>query len=400
MKDRRFIVGPDTLRMFELGHPWVLADRYTKRWPQTKAGDIVSLVDEYGRLQATALLEPQDRIVARVLEFGPMTLNEAWLRDKILRAWHLRQQFINLEATDTFRLINAEGDGLPGLTVDRYGDYFMVQIYAGGWKSHLDLVVKILNGKFQPKGIYEKWRPQKTRELESVSNGKKYSRLLTGAPCSDRLQVMENGLRFLVDLEDGLHTGLFLDQRVNRQDLMRRVAGKEVLNLFAYTGAFSVAAASAGASRVTSVDASGYYLGWAQENFAINRFNSPRHEFIVSDCLSALHDLRKQGRQFDLIFMDPPSFSTTKKSRFTTRGGTSELVATSLPLLATGGLMVTSSNHQKVDLPDYLKELRRGALQAHGSLQVIQILGQPEDFPFPLTFPEGRYLKYVVAVKG
>ena len=119
---------------------------------------------------------------------------------------------------------------------------------------------------------------------------------------------------------------MFLDQRVNRRDLMKRVAGKTVLNLFAYTGAFSVAAAWAGAARVTSVDVSGYYLAWAEENFRINRLNPKPHEFIVGDCFAVLQELRKAGCRFDLILMDPPSFSTTRKNRFTTRGGTSELL--------------------------------------------------------------------------
>lgn len=400
MNDRTFTVGPETARMLELGHPWVLADRHTRQWPQAKAGEVVALTDEQGRLLATALLEPRDRVVARILEFGPMTLNGAWLRDKVARAWRLRRRHVDLTETNAFRLVNGEGDGLPGLTVDRYGDHLMIQLYTTGWRPHLPRLVEVLNAEFHPGGIYEKFRPQQTRELEPGPDGKKYSRLLSGAAVPGRLPVKENGLNFLVELEEGLNTGLFLDQRVNRQDLMRRVAGKTMLNLFAYTGAFSVAAAAAGAVRVTSVDASACYLGWAEENFAGNRLNPRRHEFIVNDCLAALHDLRQAGRRFDLILMDPPAFSTTKKSRFTTRGSTSELVASALPLLADGGLMITSSNHQKVDLVDYLKELRRGALQAGCALRVIRVLGQPEDFPFPPTFPEGRYLKYVLAVKG
>jgi 23S rRNA (cytosine1962-C5)-methyltransferase len=120
----------------------------------------------------------------------------------------------------------------------------------------------------------------------------------------------------------------------------------------------------------------------------------------VGDCLEVLADLARQKKRYDIILMDPPSFSTTAKSRFTTRGGTSDLVAASLPLLSSGGLLIASSNHQKVDLADYLKELRRGALQAAGDLRVISIYGQPEDFPYPVTFPDGRYLKYAVCVKA
>ncbi len=399
MKDKRYVVGPETVRMLELGHPWVVADKYTRKWPAGKSGEVIELADDRGRLLATALLDPGDRVVARVLEHGPMKLGREWVRRRVEQAVGLRSSHADLTDSTAYRLINGEGDGLPGLTVDRYGDHLMVQLYSNAWKPHLAMVVGTLQQTLSPVGIYEKFRPQKTRSLAAAGEDKKYSRLLRGEPVRGRTQVLENGLKFLVDLEEGLNTGLFLDQRSNRRDLMQRVHGKRVLNLFAYTGAFSVAAACAGADKVVSVDASAAYLEWARDNFGINRQNPKRHEFLVGDCLSVLGDFRRQGREFDVILMDPPSFSTTSKSRFTTRGGTSDLVAGALTVLASGGLLITSSNHQKVDLADYLKELRRGALQAACRLNVVQVLGQPEDFPFPVTFPEGRYLKYVIGVR-
>ncbi len=400
MKYRQLVVGPETARMFDLGHPWVIADRYTRKWSGVNPGDIVTLVDETGQLKGTALVDPRDRVVARVLEFAPLKFGVAWMTGKIEAAWRLRKACIDQGETDAFRLVNGEGDGLPGVTVDCYGGYLMVQLYAPSWKPHLPLLVQALQKVCGPSGIYEKHRPQKTRELEAASDTKKYSRLLAGQGHSGRLQVRENGLTFLVDLEEGLNTGLFLDQRVNRQDLMGRLAGKRFLNLFAYTGAFSVAAASAGASKVTSVDTSRYYLDWAAENFAVNRLNPKRHQFVVEDCYVALRKMQGDAEVFDVILMDPPSFSTTKKSRHTTRGGTADLVAAALPLLAPGGMLICSTNHQKVDLADYLKELRRGALQAGASLQVIRVAGQADDFPYTLSFAEGRYLKYVMMVKG
>jgi 23S rRNA (cytosine1962-C5)-methyltransferase len=294
--------------------------------------------------------------------------------------------------------VNGEGDGLPGITVDRYGDFLMVQLYSEAWRPHLKLFTSVLQELLSPLGIYEKSRPQKTRELEAVSDSKNYGLILSGKAAPKLLEVTENGLTFLVSLEQGLNTGLFLDQRRNRRDLMRRVTGKRVLNLFAYTGAFSVAAAFSGATQVTSVDASTGYTDWAKDNFSANRLNPRNHEFIVGDCLTTLGKLAQHGKRFDVILMDPPSFSTTARNRFTTRGGTSDLVATAIPLLTDGGLLIASSNHQKVDVADYLKELRRGALQADADLRVISLLGQPEDFPYPVTFPEGRYLKYAVCV--
>lgn len=394
------IVGPETVRMLELGHPWIIADNFTKLWPKGKAGDLVELTDEHGKQLATALLDPADRIVARVLSHHPMQLDRGWIRKRLQAAVSLRQRYADLADTSAYRLINSEGDGLPGLTVDRYADYLMVQLYCEGWRPHLKLLTSVLQELLEPTGIYEKTRPQNTRELEAVSDSKNYGKLLAGSAAPQRVQVQENGLAFLVSLEEGLNTGLFLDQRENRRSLMPRMAGKRFLNLFAYTGAFSVAAAASGATQVTSVDVSPGYTNWNRANFNANRLNPKKHRFLVGDCMAKLAELAISKEQFDTILMDPPSFSTAGKGRFTTRGGTSDLVAACLPLLVDGGLLICSSNHQKTDLADYLKELRRGALQARAELRVIEQKGQPVDFPYPVTFPEGRYLKYLVCAKN
>lgn len=386
--------------MIELGHPWIIADAYTKRWPSGEAGDLVELTDASGRFLATALLDPKDRIVARVLSRERMRLDRGWLKKRLERAVALRRDHADLTGTNAYRLVNGEGDGLAGLTVDRYGEFLMVQLYCTGWRRHLKLVTQALEELLSPVGIYEKTRPQKTRELESEGEAKRYGHLLAGKAAPEPLIVLENGLSFQVSLERGLNTGLFLDQRKNRRDLAGRVQGKRILNLFSYTGAFSVAAAAAGASLVTSVDASPGYMETARANFSLNRLNPKRHRFLIGDCLAVLDEMLRQQQSYDVIVMDPPSFSTTSKSRFTTRGGTSDLVAAALKLLKEGGMLIASSNHQKVDLADYLKELRRGALQAGSSLQVISLTGQPEDFPYPVSFPEGRYLKYAICVKG
>lgn len=397
--DVTLAVGPETVRMLELGHPWVIADRYTKGWAPVPCGTVARLTDLQGRPLATALCDPNDRVVARVLDSCPIRMERPWLEARLGQALDLRRNHLLLGETTAYRLVNAEGDGLPGLTVDRYGDHLMVQLYTEAWRPHLPLVTDVLKTLLRPAGIYEKQRPRETRQMES-GKGKKLSRLLWGTAAPGRLAVRENGLIFLVELEEGLNTGLFLDQRRSRRDLMERVRGKSVLNLFAYTGAFSVAAAASGADRVTSVDVSAGYLAWARENFSANGLDPRSHDFVTGDCLSVLSRFSQEKRSWDIILMDPPSFSTTASSRFTTRQGTAELVAAALPLLAPGGLLIASSNHQKTDLADYLKELRRGALKAGCGLRVIQTLGQPEDFPYPVTFPEGRYLKYVITAKG
>lgn len=394
------VVSPETVRMLELGHPWVIADRFTARWPAGKAGDVVELHDGAGRFLASALLDPRDRVVARVLSRQQVRLDRQWFADRVEKAIRLRRSHVLLGDTTTYRIINAEGDAVPGLTVDRYGDFLMVQLYSEGWRPHLKLLTGVLRDMIPCRGIHEKTRPRDTRGLSSGDDGKCYGRLLWGETAPDLLEVTENGLRFLVSLEYGLNTGLFLDQRNNRRNIYLRANGKKVLNLFAYTGSFSVAAAAGGAVKVTGVDASSSYTDWARKNFLCNGLDPGHHEFIVGDAFGCLQELRTKGRRYDLIIMDPPSFSTTSRSRFTTRGGTSDLVEAAVPLLDEGGVLVASSNHQKVDIADYLKELRRGALAARSELQVVAVVGQGEDFPFPVTFPEGRYLKYVTCVKS
>ncbi len=399
MAENQFIVGPDTVRMLELGHPWVIEDRFTKSWPKGNAGDLIHLTDKTGKLLATALYSPDERIVARILSRDRMKLTNEWIRRRLQQASELRLKHLDLSGTTAYRLVNGEGDGLPGLTIDRYGEYLMIQRYTEAWSPHFKLLTSVLQELFAPLGIYEKFRPQETRKLAAKSTSTRYSHLLAGEKQKGKLTVEENGLNFLVDLEDGLNTGLFLDQRENRRDFMPRVQGKKVLNLFAYTGAFSVAAAASGAQKVTSVDASASYLVWARENFSSNRLNPKRHEFIVDDCFAVLDRLKREGRSFDVILFDPPSFSSTHKSTFATRGGTSGLAASCLALLSDNGLLIGSSNHQKTDFADYFKELRRGALKAGCGLRVIGLHSQSGDFNYPVTFPEGRYLKYVQAVK-
>ena len=384
--------------MLNLGHPWVIADHYTSRWLKTEPGSLVELVTNQDHSLGTALYDPGARIVARRLSTSVVEIDRSWFVACLERAVRSRS-WIDFGDTNVARLVNAEGDGLPGLTVDQYGDYLMVQYYTPAWERHLPTIAVALQEVYAPLGIYAKFRTQETRKLAA---GKKQTpaqgRLLSGVAAPDDFIVVENGLRYRADLVKDLNTGLFHDQRRNRLEFRHLSAGCRVLNLFAYTGAFSVAAAAGGATQVTSVDVSGRYLDWARKNFHLNEIAAEDHEFVTGDCFAELDRLQKAGRYFDIVLMDPPSFSTTRKSRFTTSGGTAELVEKALGALTTGGLLVTSSNLQKMPLDAYLKELRKGSLTAGYQLQVIKVAGQAEDFPFRVGFPEGNYLKYVMSI--
>jgi len=391
-------VGPETKRVLLQGHPWVIADRYTRQWPKVANGELVKLIDEQRQPLAVAICDPQNRIVARCLSGEPVSISACWLEKQFQGCLALRRHAL-LGDSDCYRLVNGEGDGLPGVTVDRYGDYLVLQLYTTAWEVYLSDLVAALEKVFAPAGIYLKYRPQQTRKLEAQNKSRQVNELLAGIHAPDFYQVKEDGLNYQVNLQRGLHTGLFPDQRRNRRELVQRIGGMQVLNLFAFTGAFSVAAAAAGASCVTSVDVSEKYLKIARANFSANRIDPQQHEFVVSDVFAELAKMQSEGRRFDCILFDPPSFSTTKKSRFSTHGGTADLVSAILPLLSTGGLLVGSSNHQKVSLDDYIKELRRGT-GAGNRLKTIFIGSQPEDFPCDVGFPEGRYLKFVINVKA
>jgi 23S rRNA (cytosine1962-C5)-methyltransferase len=396
-KHIRCIVGKETARRLTQGHPWVIADRYTAKWPKADRGTLITLVSEDEHLLGTALYDHGARIVARRLSPGTINLDHLWLTQMFAQAKASRN-WLDFGDTNVARLVNAEGDGLPGLTVDQYGEYLMVQYYTLAWEKHLKLIANALQEVFSSKGIYSKYRPQETRKLAAEKQQKQRGSLVSGEAAPDDLTVRENGLSYHVDLVKDLHTGLFHDQRQNRQEFRRLAAGCSVLNLFSYTGAYSVAAAAGGATQVTSVDVAKRYLDWACENFRLNGIDPGDHEFIANDCFAELDRLHKAGRVFDIVFMDPPSFSTTHKSRFTTAGGTADLVQKALRLVSRGGLLITSSNLQKMALPDYIKELRKGAQNAKRHLQVIHVSGQADDFPWIVGFPEGNYLKYVVSV--
>lgn len=344
------------------------------------------------------MIEPGARIIARLISVDPVRLDRDWFQQRFRAAERLRTDCLNLDATDAWRLVNGEGDGLPGLTVERYGDWLMLQLYTPSWEPHLNTLTAALSQQFKPAGIYLKQRPQQTRKLAGqLQQEEQLVKLVAGHPAPEWLSVKENGLTFQVRLNDGLHTGLFLDQRDNRVRFKNVSKAKSVLNLFCFTGAFSVAAASGGATSVTSVDVSRRYLDWTRENLQLNGFPLDHHEFLAGDCLKVLRRLASDNRKFDLAFVDPPSFSTTKRGKFTTKGGTGEILAALLKVLEPGALLFACSNHQKTDWSDYLKELRRGALDAQTELQILESHGQGSDFVYPAGFPDGRYLKCVMA---
>lgn len=336
--------------------------------------------------------------------------DEAWLRERVRQAWDLRAP---LRASDTtaYRWIFGEGDGLPGITVDLYGAYAVVATYMDGADELIDWLVPALRACAPLRGIVLRYRRADTGE-ESVGRSdedepaeeprakaaaSRRTSILWGAGPPHDLVIHEHGLSFEADLRGGQKTGLFLDHRENRRYVEGISQGCEVLNCFAYTGAFSLYALRGGASHVTSVDIGKGLDASAASNISLSGLDAARHEFVTADCFEALDAYVKQRRMFDMIILDPPSFAKNKQSRFAAIRAYTRLNALALRCIRSGGTLVSASCTSQVGPEPFKEMLAAAALQAKRRLQITHEAGQPQDHPVPPQFPEGRYLKFVVA---
>ena len=297
----------------------------------------------------------------------------------------------NYQLTTAHRLVNAEADGLPGLVVDRYGDYLVMQCLTLGIDRRKEAITEQLLALLRPAGVLER----SDVEVRGKEGLKQLVELRAGEPPPAELTIHENGHAFLVDVWRGHKTGFYLDQRDNRAAAGRPVylAGAEVLNVFAYTGAFGVYAAAAGAARVTQVDSSTPALEVAERNMALNGFARPDDELIAGDAFEVLRYYREEGQQFDAVVLDPPKFATSQGQVDRACRGYKDLNWLALRLLRPGGLLVTFSCSGLVSADLFQKVVFGAALDAGRDVQVLQHLGQSADHPVLLSFPESAYLK-------
>jgi 23S rRNA (cytosine1962-C5)-methyltransferase len=289
------------------------------------------------------------------------------------------------------RLIHAESDGLPGLIVDRYGEVLVMQVGSAGAERWRDTIADILQELCKPVCIYER-SDSDSRGLEGLEmrNG-----VLRGT-LPDIVQVIENGLRFNVDVVAGQKTGFYLDQRDNRALTETLAQDKDVLNCFCYTGGFSLYALRGGAKSVLSIDASGDALHDAARNLASNELDSSRAEWMEADVFQALRTLRDQGRKFDLVILDPPKFAPTAAFAEKAARGYKDINLLGFKLLRPGGLLSTYSCSGGISEDLFQKIIAGAALDAGVDAQIVHHLHASADHPVLLSFPEGAYLKGLV----
>lgn len=391
----------DVAHRVRAGHPWVYREALGPRPLIAEPGTAIDVVDEDGEFVGRGLYDGDSAIALRVFVRKPDTaIDGKLIADRVRAAIALRKRVVDLDRLQSVRLINAESDGLPGIVVERYGDYLVSQLYTGAVTALRDDLYDALEAELSPKAIYEQRR---FKSLAGEAPRQAAAELVRGAAAPVELEIKEDDLTFIVDVTAPLSTGLFADLRDGRRAVRQWAAGRRVLNLFSYTGAISVYAQAGGATEVCAVDVAAKAHARARRNFAASGFDPEKPEHIVGDAFKVLARFVERNRSFDLVVLDPPAFASASA-----RGGKtwsavrdfSELVSASLEVLAPGGLLIAASSTHKMSAAEFELALADGAMHAGTRLQIIDRRGLPPDFPTVPGFPEASYLKFAVAVRG
>ena len=375
-------------------HPWIFSGAVEKA--SGKAGDTVDVLDASKRFLARAAYSPKSQIRARVWTFEQSEAVDAgFFRNRIQAALAMREALPASKHANALRLIHGESDGLPGLVVDRYADVLVAQFLAAGVERWRDPILDSLLELSGCEAIFER-SDAEVRKLEGLEPRVGFAR---GNRNAARCPIVEYGLNFRVDGEQGQKTGFFLDQRENRQRVRALAAGREVLDGFCYTGGFSIAALAGGAKRITAIESSAPALQVAKENLAANPLDAAKVDFRQADVFSELRKLRDGAARFDLIILDPPKFAPTAAQVKKAARAYKDINLWALKLLAPGGLLATFSCSGAVS-PELFQSIVAGAaLDAGGDARIIERFGAAADHPVALAFPEGDYLKGLLVLK-
>ena len=379
-------------KSLERRHPWIFSGGIECIDGNPVSGDTVPLRDAAGNFLAWAAYNADSQITARVWSWKEQdVINADFFRNRIASALAARQQ-LNLDKYSSgMRIIHGESDGLPGLIVDKFGDVLVMQLGSAGSEHWRDTLADILQELLAPVCIYER-SDSDGRALEGLP---KRNCIVRGS-LPDKVEVIENGLRFAVDVAEGQKTGFYLDQRDNRAFTGELSQGKEVLNCFCYTGGFSLYALRGGAKSVLSIDASEGALELAKRNVELNSLDTAKAEWQCADVFEALRKLRDQNKKFDLIILDPPKFAPTAAFAEKASRAYKDINLLGFKLLRPGGLLFTYSCSGGISDDLFQKIVAGAALDAGVNAQVVKKLHAAPDHPVLLSFPEGAYLKGLV----
>ncbi len=371
-------------------HPWIFSGAIARIDGDPASGESVRVLSAEGDALGVGAFSPSSQIRVRMWTFdGAQDADGAFVTARVARAVGARAIFLGENHTNAFRLVNAEADGVPGLVADRYGDWIVCQFTTAGaerWKAE---IVAALQTYSPCKGVYER-SDVDVREHEGLAP---VTGVLAGEPPPERIEIVEHGCRYWVDVCGGHKTGFYLDQRDSRETVKRYANGCDVLNAFSYTGGFGIAAVAAGAASVTHVDLSESALELAKANTALNTCHADESSFIHGNVFEVLRKFRDERRSFDLVVLDPPKFADSKGSLMKAARGYKDINLLGMKLLRPGGILATFSCSGLMTPELFHKVVSDAAVDAKRDVQVVKRLQQAEDHPEGLCFPEGLYLK-------
>jgi 23S rRNA (cytosine1962-C5)-methyltransferase len=369
------------------GHPWVFSNEIEKISPGLSPGELVDVVDHGNRFVGRGYINPRTLICVRLLTRKPEEIDEAFFRDKIEAARSLRTAF---GFGESFRAVYGEGDGLPGLIVDKYADMLVVQSSTAGIDRLQDTIIAALREVYSPQAIVLR-NDTASREIEGLAQE---TRVAAGN-VSGPVAIEESGIKYQVDLLEGQKTGFFLDQRENRLALKDIVKGRRTLDCFCYVGAWSLTAARFGASGVTGLDSSEKAVDRATKNAALNGMNV---KFIAADVFDELRKYEKQRERFGCIILDPPAFVKSRAKVREALKGYKEINLRAMRLLEPGGALITCSCSHHIDQDLFREMLIDAAYSAGRQARLLEMRSQARDHPVLLAAKETQYLKCAVLV--
>ncbi len=374
-------------------HPWIFSGAIAKVKGLPQPGETIDILTSDGIRHGWGAYSPRSQITVRVWSFEPNDdVSPAFFHARLLQAIKSRPPLAARQNTMAYRLVNSESDGLPGLIVDRYAEFLVCQFLSAGAEYWKRTIVAQLEQLVPNAGIYER-SDVEMREKEGLP---KRRGLLSGQEPPELVEIQESPCRFLVDVKRGHKTGFYLDQRDNRACIPEYAGGAEVLNCFAYTGGFGIAALKAGASKITNVESSSAALALAKRNVEINGLDMARAEHMEADVFAVLRQYRDSRRQFDIVILDPPRFAESRSQLERASRGYKDINLLAFKLLRPSGVLFTFSCSGLMDRDMFQKIVADAALDARRDAQIVRWLSQAPDHPSSLNFPEGNYLKGLV----
>lgn len=374
------------------GHPWIFANEVERVEGNPEPGSVVPVLYHDGKFAGQGYINEQSQIMVRLLTREKSdVVNEEYFLRKIQECWTYRQQ---LGYVENCRLVFGEADGMPQLIIDKFNDHFVIQTLALGIDKWKPAIVKALNTVFQPKGIYER-NDVPVRELEGLPQQKGF----LSAPFDTKIIINENGLKFHVDIENGQKTGYFLDQQDNRRAIQHIVKGADVLGAFTYTGTFEIHAGFYGAKSVLGLDISENAVQQANRNAALNGLQDVV-KFETANAFDVLKQWGKDGRQYDVVMLDPPAFTKSRANIQKAITGYKEINLRGMKLVKKGGFLVTSSCTNLVNQELFLQTIEMAAKDARRPIRQVTFQNQSSDHPIIWGMENTHYLKFLIVQVG